>query len=166
MVEKFSTAKKIISWKNALKIRKKIARGGGVFVFTNGCFDLIHAGHIKLLESARSMGSYLLVGLNSDSSVRKLRKGPGRPVSRQADRAKILAALEAVDGVAVFKQATPLEIIKLVRPDVLVKGADYGGSEIVGREFAGKVERVRLLPKKSTTKLLLRYTEAQKKEKM
>lgn len=148
-----NTAKKIISWDKSLSLRKKASNDGRTVVFTNGCFDIIHPGHVSLLEASKSMGDILIVGLNSDASVRRL-KGAGRPLNRQKDRARVLAALEAVDAVVVFSQDTPLELLRVLRPDILVKGADYRESEIVGRELAAKVARVKLLAGKSTTGII------------
>ncbi len=122
-------------------------------VFTNGCFDILHAGHVSSIEFAKSKGDILVIGLNSDSSIKRL-KGPSRPVNKQADRALVLAALGAVDAVCLFGQDTPLELIKLVRPDILVKGADYKNKEVVGSQFAGKVVLFPLLKGRSTTNLI------------
>ena len=131
----------------------KQRKAGKKIVFTNGCFDILHAGHVSVLEFSRSKGDVLVVGLNSDDSVRRL-KGPARPVNKEADRALVLAALESVSVVCVFTEDTPYNLIKLVRPDVLVKGGDYKPSEIVGREFAGKVVRFALLKGRSTTNII------------
>jgi len=108
-------------------------RNGRRVVFTNGCFDLLHPGHIRSLEQARELGDALIVGLNSDASVREL-KGEGRPVMAERERAEILAALESVDAVVIFDELTPREVIGRLLPDVLVKGADWPGDQIVGRE--------------------------------
>ena len=144
---------KILSLR-ALKVRlEKDRRPGQKIVFTNGCFDILHAGHVSVLEFSRSKGDELVVGLNSDESVRRL-KGPTRPVNKQADRALVLAALESVSYVCIFNEDTPYNLIKVVRPDVLVKGGDYKPSEIVGREFAGKVVRFALLKGRSTTGII------------
>ena len=148
-----TTKNKIISLKKALALRAALKRSGKKAVFTNGCFDLIHAGHIASLEKARSLGDFLFLGLNSDASVRRL-KGPARPVSKAADRAIVLAALAAVDAVIVFSQDTPRELIKALRPDVLVKGADYRNAAVAGAEFAGRVALIPLLKGRSTTALL------------
>ena len=131
---------------------------GKKIVFTNGCFDILHAGHVSVLEFSRSKGDVLIVGLNSDASVRRL-KGPTRPVNTQADRAFVLAGLESVNAVCVFEQDTPYELIKAIRPDVLVKGGDYKTSEIVGREFAGKVVRFPLLEGRSTTSIIKKVSK-------
>ena len=131
---------------------------GRKIVFTNGCFDILHAGHVSVLEFSRSKGDVLVVGLNSDASVKRL-KGPSRPVNTQADRALVLAGLESVSAVCVFEQDTPYNLIKLVCPDVLVKGGDYKPSEIVGREFAKKVVRFPLLKGRSTTNIIKKVSK-------
>ena len=130
-------------------------------VFTNGCFDVLHAGHVSLLEKARGLGGALVVGVNSDASVRRL-KGPARPLNPLVDRARVLAALAAVDAVVAFSADTPLALIKAMRPDVLVKGADYAGGEIVGKEFAGRTVRVGLLKGRSTTGLIKRMSSSRR----
>lgn len=126
-------------------------------VFTNGCFDLLHEGHRALLSRAAELGDRLLVALNTDASVRRL-KGPGRPARPEAERARALLALDEVDAVTSFDEDTPLALIEALRPDVLVKGADYALEEIVGREVVeaagGRVERVPLVPGVSTSALL------------
>ena len=132
-------------------------RNGRKIVFTNGCFDLLHPGHIRSLEQARALGDTLIVGLNSDASVREL-KGPGRPVLPESERAEILAALESVDAVVVFNELTPREIISTLLPDVLVKGGDWAGDEIIGREeveaAGGRVVSVPVVPGYSTSAIL------------
>jgi len=151
------TASKIVSLPLLLRRLAAHRRAGRTIVFTNGCFDLLHAGHIRLLEKARGFGDLLVVGLNTDAGVRRL-KGKGRPVTPQRDRAVILAALGCVDAVVLFGEDTPFELIKAVRPDVLVKGGDYRISEIVGadivRAAGGSVRRIRLMPGRSTSDLL------------
>ena len=133
-------------------------------VFTNGCFDLLHRGHIEHLAQARTLGDVLVVGLNSDASVRRL-KGAGRPQVAEADRAAVLAALGSVDAVTVFDEDTPLEVIRALLPDVLVKGGDYDLDDIVGRELVeetgGEVRVLPFLEGYSTTEILegLKNTE-------
>ncbi len=126
-------------------------------VFTNGCFDILHAGHVSYLNAARAMGDVLVVGLNSDDSVRRL-KGPTRPLNSQDDRALVLDALRAVDAVCIFTEDTPLELITLLQPDVLVKGGDYTEDTVVGadvvRARGGRVALVDLLPGRSTTSII------------
>lgn len=131
---------------------------GKKIVFTNGCFDILHAGHVSILEFSRSKGDVLVVGLNSDASVKRL-KGATRPVNSQADRALVLAALESVSAVCIFEEDTPYQLIQQIRPDVLVKGGDYKPSEIVGREFAGKVVRFKLLRGRSTTNIIKKVSK-------
>ena len=132
---------------------KKAKKAGKKIVFTNGCFDILHAGHVKSIEFAKNKGDILVVGLNSDSSIKHI-KGPSRPINKQEDRAIVLAALGAVDAICIFSQDTPFELIKLVKPDVLVKGSDYKNKEVVGSEFAGKVVLFPLLKGRSTTNLI------------
>jgi len=131
---------------------------GKKIVFTNGCFDILHAGHADYLERARKFGDFLIVAVNSDSSVRKI-KGEKRPVVPEEMRAKLLSSLKPVDLVFIFDEETPLRVIEAVRPDVLVKGADWPLEKIVGREFAGKVERIPFRFGISTTKIIERVVE-------
>jgi len=142
---------KIMSWDEASDWREE--RVGRV-VFTNGVFDLLHPGHIDVLLGARARGDALLVGVNSDSSVRRL-KGPERPIRNEAERCYVLAALEMVDAVVVFDEDTPLELIVALEPDVLVKGGDYTEASIVGarevRSWGGEVVVIPLTPGHSTT---------------
>ena len=135
------------------------ARGGGkIVVFTNGVFDLLHPGHIRYLRDARALGDLLIVGINSDRSARALGKAPDRPINTEAERAEVLSALAAVDAVVVFDEETPHEIITLIQPDILVKGADWGENAIVGRDIVeargGKVVRMKLAEGYSTTSLI------------
>jgi rfaE bifunctional protein nucleotidyltransferase chain/domain len=132
-------------------------RNGKRVVFTNGCFDLLHPGHIQSLESARALGDVLIVGINSDASVAKL-KGPGRPVIPGLERAEILASLESVGAVLIFDEPTPQRVIAALLPDVLVKGGDWAGDQIVGREeveaAGGKVVSAEIVQGYSTTDIL------------
>ena len=136
------------------------ARQRGPVVFTNGVFDLLHPGHIELLEAARREGDALIVGLNTDASARRLAKGPARPVAAEQARARVLAGLAAVDCVVLFDEDTPLELIHAIAPDVLVKGADYSRDRIVGADWVeahgGRVVRVPVVPGFSTTALVER----------
>lgn len=140
-------------------IRQAKAHGRTV-VFTNGCFDVLHAGHVILLERAKRLGDVLVVGINSDRSVRALHKGPERPIVGQAHRARVLAGLESVDYVTVFNELTPQRLIALLRPQVLVKGADWSAGRIVGsdvvRQAGGRVVRLPLLQGHSTSQLISR----------
>jgi rfaE bifunctional protein nucleotidyltransferase chain/domain len=139
-----------------LEQRERWRRAGRTLVFTNGCYDLLHPGHVRLLERARSLGDVLVVGLNTDSSVR-LSKGPGRPLTPERERAELLLALEAVDGVVLFDEETPRALIARLLPDILVKGADWSHF-IAGREeveaASGRVVTVPLEPGYSTTQTL------------
>ena len=140
------------------RIVKRYKAEAKTVVFTNGCFDILHVGHVKYLQEAKSYGDVLIVGLNSDASVKRL-KGPSRPVNSEDDRAYILAALEAVDYVVIFEDDTPYELIKLVAPDILVKGGDYEGKEVVGTEFARELRLVQFVEGKSTTKTIEKIQE-------
>jgi D-beta-D-heptose 7-phosphate kinase / D-beta-D-heptose 1-phosphate adenosyltransferase len=136
----------------------RLKKEGKKVVFTNGCFDILHVGHVKYLQEAKSYGDVLIVGLNSDSSVREL-KGATRPVNIEEDRAYILAALESVDYVVVFSEETPHELIKNIGPDILVKGGDYEGKSVVGAEFAKELRLVEFVKGKSTTATIERINE-------
>lgn len=124
-------------------------------VFTNGCFDLLHIGHLTIFERAKRLGDLLVVGVNSDRSVRAL-KGPSRPLVPERERARLIAALACVDYVTIFNEDTPVALIKTLKPDVLVKGADWKASEIVGREFVTRVARIPLVRGRSTSELIER----------
>lgn len=145
---------RILTWDEARRWRQQVA---GRVVFTNGVFDLLHPGHVDLLLGARRQGEALVVGLNTDESVRRL-KGPARPVRNEAERAYVLAALAMVDAVVPFAQDTPLELIRLLEPDVLVKGGDYTEATIVGapevRARGGSVVVIPLTPGQSTTSII------------
>jgi D-beta-D-heptose 7-phosphate kinase/D-beta-D-heptose 1-phosphate adenosyltransferase len=138
---------------------------GARVVFTNGCFDLLHPGHVRYLAAARALGDVLVVGLNTDASVRRL-KGPGRPVLTVDERSEVLAALAAVDHIVVFDADTPRDLIRAVAPDVLVKGADWAENDIVGADEVkangGRVERIDVVPGVSTSELLRRIRTAAK----
>ncbi|MFA6190716.1 MAG: D-glycero-beta-D-manno-heptose-7-phosphate kinase [Sulfurimonas sp.] len=145
----------IKSFDEISSIVERYRLNGKRVVFTNGCFDILHVGHVKYLQIAKSFGDVLIVGLNSDASVSRL-KGPSRPVNIAEDRAYILAALEAVDFVVPFAEDTPYNLIKMIQPDVLVKGGDYEGKEVVGTEFSGELKLVDFVDGKSTTKTIER----------
>ncbi|QNM92786.1 D-glycero-beta-D-manno-heptose-7-phosphate kinase [Aliarcobacter cryaerophilus] len=142
-------------------LASKLHSQGKKIVFTNGCFDILHVGHVKYLEVAKSYGDVLILGLNADSSVRKL-KGPTRPINTQDDRAYILASLESVDYVVIFEEETPYELIKLIKPNVLVKGGDYEGKEVVGQDIADELKLVQFVDGKSTTNTIKRIQENEK----
>ena len=145
---------KVVALSTAVRALAALRKNKQKVVFTNGCFDILHAGHVRYLKKARSLGDCLVLGLNSDASVRKI-KGRGRPIVPQLERAEIMAALEAVDYVVIFAEPTPIKLIKAIRPDVLVKGADWKRGEIVGEEvlkgYGGRVARVKLVEGRSTT---------------
>ena len=147
----------ILSLETAIARVAELKRQGKRVVFTNGCFDLLHPGHTRYLAEARKLGDALVVAINSDASVRAL-KGAGRPVQPKAERAEILAALRSVDLVTIFADPTPHEVIARMLPDVLVKGADWGPTEIVGREeveaAGGRVVSIPVIPGFSTTALV------------
>jgi len=132
-------------------VREK--RAGKRIVFTNGVYDLIHAGHVTLLQKAKNLGDILVVGLNGDASVRRL-KGPKRPLATERDRALVLSALEPVDYVTIFAEDTPYELIQKLKPDVLVKGGDYAANQIVGADLVKKVVRIPLVKGRSTSSLI------------
>jgi rfaE bifunctional protein nucleotidyltransferase chain/domain len=142
----------------------KEKRNGRRVVFTNGCFDLLHPGHIRSLEAARALGDVLIVGINSDESVRTL-KGPHRPVIPEQERAEILASLECVDAVLIFPEPTPQKVIAALLPEILVKGGDWPDDQIVGRAeveaAGGRVERVDVVPGYSTTDILQKIRSLQ-----
>lgn len=148
---------KIKSSASLSNILKKLKSKGKRIVFTNGCFDVIHFGHIALLNKAKKMGDILVVALNSDSSVRLI-KGSLRPINNEQDRARVLAALYVVDYVTIFKERTPESLIRRLRPDVLVKGGDWKADDIVGNDvvksYGGKVLRVPLVRGRSTTSIV------------
>ena len=150
---------KILTRAEAVGARARLRAEGRRLVFTNGVFDLLHVGHVRYLRAARALGDALLVAINSDRAVREL-KGANRPVMNERERAEVLAALEAVDLVVVFPQDTPLELIRRVRPNVLVKGGDYRPAQVVGRELVeaqgGEVVLVDLVPGFSTTRIVER----------
>ena len=152
-----STAGKVRALAEAAAWRRGVS---GPVAFTNGVFDLLHPGHVELLETARREGAALAVGVNSDASVRRLGKGGGRPVAREQARARVLAGLAAVDCVVLFDEDTPLVLIEALEPDVLVKGADYSRENIVGADWVeahgGRVVRVPLLAGFSTSALVER----------
>ena len=163
-MEKSDLMGKIVSWNEAAAFCRKKHLDGKKIVFTNGVFDLLHRGHIEYLAEAKNLGDYLLVGVNDDESARRLGKGDGRPVNSEDDRSIVIAALESVDLVIPFQQDTPLDLIELLQPDVLVKGSDYteddiaGGKELIER--GGEVVLVPLRAGYSSTQLLERILSA------
>ncbi len=151
------SAKKIISRSDLKDTIRRLKAEGKRIVFTNGCFDLIQVHHVRCLQEARSHGDFLVVAINTDESVRKI-KGPPRPIVPEKDRAEMLAALECVDYVTPFGEDTPHDILREILPDVLAKGGDYSQDEIVGREIVegngGRVVRLKKWPQRSTTRLI------------
>lgn len=156
----FDAANKIVGVQEAASRAKLLQASGGKVVFTNGCFDLLHAGHVRYLGQARDMGDLLIVGLNSDHSVRLLEKSPERPLVPEDQRAEVLAGLAAVDLIVIFDESTPAEIIRKLEPDILVKGGDWPLESIVGAEEVqargGDVLSIPLVEGLSTTNLVER----------
>ena len=144
------------------KVVEKAKREGKKIVFTNGCFDILHQGHVRYLSEAKKLGDYLIVGLNSDRSTRSI-KGKNRPLMTEGERAELLAALCFVDGIVVFPENDPLAIIKYLKPHVLVKGADWDEGDIIGAEFikkrGGEVKRIPLTPNISTSSIICRIID-------
>ena len=155
---------KILSLPALLKKLPALRRQGKTVVFTNGCFDLMHIGHVKYLEEASKGNRVLIVGLNSDTSINRI-KGPSRPIIRQKSRAAVLAALESVDFVVIFNEATPYKIIAAIKPDILVKGADWKGRSVVGEDLVKKVELVKYIQGFSTTNIIKKIIKSEKKSR-
>lgn len=149
---------KLLTQNELLSQVRQARREGKKVVFTNGCFDVIHRGHIQYLQEARALGDLLILGLNSDESVQIL-KGPERPVNSQDDRAYVLGNLQSVDWICVFDEETPIDLIQAIRPDILVKGGDYTAEEVVGAEFAKSVKIVDYVEGYSTSNTLKKLGE-------
>lgn len=156
------SVKKILTAEQVVQRLRSHRKSGKSIVFTNGCFDLIHAGHVRYLTEAKALGDVLVVGLNSDESVRRI-KDSGRPIVAQNQRAEVLAGLSCVDYIIYFDDPDPYELIRAVSPDILVKGADWEESDIIGGDLVmssgGRVERIRLLPGISTSRIIRRIVE-------
>lgn len=156
-ISRRSSAKKIINPAKLANILRRLKAAGKKIVFTNGCFDILHVGHVTYLEKARSLGDVLVVGLNSDCSVKEI-KGNDRPINSQKDRAKVLAGLSSVDYITIFDEPTPEELIKELEPGLLVKGGDWGMNDIIGgsfvRSIGGKVVTVPFVNGYSTTSVI------------
>ena len=152
-LKKSTSDEHIKTFDEIASLSKELRARGKKIIFTNGCFDILHIGHVRYLETAKSYGDILILGLNSDRSVTSI-KGKGRPINIQLDRAYMLAALEAVDYVVVFDEDTPYDLIKAVKPDVLVKGSDYEGKKVVGQDIADELKLVQFVDGKSTTKTI------------
>lgn len=150
---------------DAIELVRRSRAEGRVIVFTNGVFDILHPGHVRYLKDARALGDVLIVGINSDRSVRALGKAPDRPINSELERAEILEALASVDAVVIFDEETPHEIISALQPDILVKGADWGENNIVGRDVVeargGKVVRMALAQGYSTTNIISKIKKLQ-----
>lgn len=153
------SAGRVLAREQAVRMVEQLRSAGKAIVFTNGVFDLLHPGHVRYLRRARALGDVLVVGLNTDASVRR-NKGPDRPVNPEWERGEVLAALECVDAVVLFDDDTPAEIVRAVQPDVLVKGADWPADRIVGRDTVeargGRVERVPVEAGHSTSAIIAR----------
>jgi len=160
--------KKIVQLNSLKRILPRLRKQGKIIAFTNGCFDILHAGHIRYLEAAKKKNRILVIGLNSDSSVRKI-KGKGRPIVDQKNRARVLAALDLVNYIVIFNEKTPFETIKAVKPDILIKGADWKDKGVVGSDIVkscgGKVELAKYIKGYSTTKIIQSIYKTCKKKK-
>jgi D-beta-D-heptose 7-phosphate kinase/D-beta-D-heptose 1-phosphate adenosyltransferase len=147
----------ILSRSGLIPIRQQLKKAGKSVVFTNGCFDILHRGHVDYLSKAKAQGDVLIVGLNSDNSVKRL-KGSNRPIVDEEDRAAVIAALSVVDYVCLFDEDTPYELIRALVPDILVKGADWSVNDIVGKDVVesagGSVHTIEFLPNRSTSKII------------
>ena len=152
---------KLIERDELAKVVERVRQKGGTVVFTNGCFDLLHPGHVHLLQTARSFGDLLIVAINTDESVRTI-KDEGRPIYDESERAFMLGALACVDHVVLFQEPTPIPLLLLLKPDILVKGGHYGHEEVVGWDvveaYGGRVERVPVMDGMSTTGTIERIT--------
>ena len=157
---------RVLSRSRAVELVAELRRSGKTVVFTNGVFDLLHPGHVRYLDTARSLGDALIVGVNADASVRR-NKGPSRPVTPEGERAEVLAALASVDAVVIFPEDTPAEIVRALQPDILVKGADWPADQIVGRDTVeargGRVVLVPVEAGHSTTTIVERVRQASAK---
>jgi len=153
---------KIISLASLLRKLPGLRRQGKTIAFTNGCFDLMHIGHVKYLEEAGTGNRILIVGLNSDASTSRI-KGPDRPIVTQKSRAAVLAALESVDFVVIFNEDTPYKTIAAIKPDILIKGADWKGKSVVGEDLVRKVEFIRYIQGFSTTNIIEKILKSENK---
>jgi len=153
---------KIIKLPALLKKLPALRRQGKTIAFTNGCFDLMHIGHVKYLESAGKGNRILIVGLNSDVSISRI-KGPDRPIVVQRSRAAVLAALASVDFVVIFNEETPYKTIAAIKPDILIKGADWKGKSVIGEDLVSKVELVKYVKGFSTTKIIEKIIKSENK---
>jgi len=158
------TTEKIWKREEAMLLSSKIKEEGQRIVFTNGCFDILHAGHVTYLQEAAALGDFLVVGINSDDSIKRLEKSPARPLQNEFSRTAVMAALGCVGAVVVFDEDTPIQLIQAVKPDVLVKGADYKIEDIVGAaevlSWGGEVKTLDFLPGYSTSSIEKKILEA------
>lgn len=152
-LKKPSIESQIKSWAEIKNIIDELKANKKKIIFTNGCFDILHVGHVKYLEEAKSYGDILIVGINSDNSVKRL-KGKKRPINNQNDRASIISSIAAVDYVVIFDEDTPFELITLIKPDLLVKGGDYEGKKIVGQDIVGKFKLIKYIEDRSTSEII------------
>jgi len=157
-----SIKNKILSLPALLKKLPALRRRGKTIAFTNGCFDLMHIGHVKYLETARKGNRVLIVGLNSDASISRI-KGPHRPIVVQRSRAAVLAALETVDFVVIFNEDTPYKVIAAIKPDILIKGADWKGKSVAGEDLVKKKEFVKFVQGFSTTNIIEKIINSERK---
>jgi D-beta-D-heptose 7-phosphate kinase/D-beta-D-heptose 1-phosphate adenosyltransferase len=152
----------VLTRNDLVKVREELKKAGKRVVFTNGCFDIIHRGHVDYLAKARELGDALVIGVNTDASVKRL-KGPDRPIVQEDDRAVVLAALEVVDFVCLFDEDTPYELIRALVPDILVKGGDWSVGNIVGKDIVeaagGAVHSIQFLPNRSTTNIIQKIAQ-------
>ena len=153
----------VLKLEELVKVRRRLKSEGKQVVFTNGCFDILHRGHVDYLSKAKAQGDVLVVGLNTDKSVQRL-KGPTRPVVEEDDRAAVIASLAVVDYVCLFDEDTPYELIKAVVPDILVKGADWSVNDIVGKDVVeasgGSVRTIEFLPNRSTSNIIKKIAQS------
>lgn len=145
--------KNILSLEVLIRKIRRLQKQGKKIVFTNGCFDLLHIGHVRLLEQCRRFGDRVVVGINADASVKRI-KGKGRPIQQESDRAALCASLKPVDWVVIFKEDTPERIIRVLKPDVLVKGGDWKSDEIIGRDSVQRVVRIPLVTGRSSSSII------------
>ena len=155
----------VVKIKKIIQIRKQAKDEGKIVVFTNGCFDILHPGHIECLQKAKEMGDILIIGLNTDNSVKKL-KGSSRPIFNESDRAKVLSAIRWVDYVVLFDDPTPQKLIELLKPNILVKGGDYEPEAVIGKEVVGNVVIIPLLPGYSTTEIIKKVKMPKRSSKL
>jgi D-beta-D-heptose 7-phosphate kinase/D-beta-D-heptose 1-phosphate adenosyltransferase len=159
------TSRKIVSLSSLKKLIARYRKAGKTIAFTNGCFDILHYGHVSYLEAAKKNNSrILIIGLNSDRSVRSLEKGPNRPIVPQTERAKVLAALACVDHVVLFNEPTPQQLVEALMPDVMIKGADWKGKKVAGADAVkangGRVEFIAYIKGLSTTNIIAKISRS------